>query len=429
MPPMKTAFFTICSRNYLAYALTLRESLLAAEPDRDFIIFLADEAVGSNELAGIKTIAVAELGRPEIASMALRYSIMEFNTAIKPFCFEHLFRKMDFEAAIYLDPDIEVFHPLTQVHEALQAGASCILTPHILEPLEDEFLPSDLDILKCGTFNLGFAAFARTAESEDFISWWAKRLIDHCFADIEHGLFVDQKFVEFAPSFIRALHVLRDPGHNVAYWNLAHRTVEKSGNAWQVNGQPLVFFHFSGIAPGRPELLSKHQNRFQTTNEAGVKDLVEAYLDKLSAHSHATWSKVPYAFNAGPDGQKIPDTIRRHLAIRNTINAPLSPSDVAYWNAPSERVDQVSGAVITRLMLALYESRPDLRTDFPLSTGQGRRSFHAWFLAYGGKEYGLSDVWIEAALASSLLRSPALSRHLARLRLGLARLRRRIFGS
>lgn len=428
MRAMKTAFFTICSRNYLAYALTLRESLLAAEPDHELVIFLADEAVGSNELAGIKTIAVAELGRPEIAAMALRYSIMEFNTAIKPFCFQHLFRKMDFEAAIYLDPDIEVFHPLTQVHEALQAGASCILTPHILEPLEGEFLPSDLDILKCGTFNLGFAAFARTPEAEDFLSWWARRLVDHCFSDIEHGLFVDQKFVEFAPSFIAALQVLRHPGYNVAYWNLTHRTVEKSGNALQVNGHPLVFFHFSGIAPGRPEMLSKHQDRFQSSNEAGVRGLVEAYLGKLNDHGHATWSKVPYAFNAGPDGQKIPDTLRRHLAIRNTIDAPLSPSDAAYWNAPSERVDQVSGTVITRLMLSIYESRPDLRTDFPLSTAPGRRNYHAWFLAYGAGEYGLPDVWIRAALARSTLRSPAISRRLARLRSALARLKRRMRG-
>ena len=85
MPSMKTAFFTICSRNYLAFALTLRQSVLRAEPDHAFYIFLADEAADADRLSSIEVIPVAELERPEIASMALRYTIMEFNTAIKPF--------------------------------------------------------------------------------------------------------------------------------------------------------------------------------------------------------------------------------------------------------------------------------------------------------------------------------------------------------
>ena len=427
MPSMKTAFFTICSRNYLAFALTLRQSVLRAEPDHAFYIFLADEAADADRLSSIEVIPVAELERPEIASMALRYTIMEFNTAIKPFCFEHLFRKLDFEAAIYLDPDIEVFQPLTLVHAHLQSGASCVLTPHILEPIRDDDSPSDIDILRSGTFNLGFAAFARTPEAERFLSWWARRLTEHCFVDLERGLFVDQKFAELAPSFISALSILRDPGYNVAYWNLMHRTVDQSGKDWQVNGLPLTFFHYSGVIAGEPGILSKHQTRFATSRTAGVEPLIDLYLQKLAAHDHLHWSKIPYAFSSGPDGTRIPDPIRRHLPRERTIRAPLTPSDIAFWNAPSERVDQTSGKVITRLMLSIYESRPDLREVFALATAGGRHLFHAWFLTHGATEYGLSPIWTEPAFSTS--RPGTLSRHLSWLQIRLAQARRRIIGN
>ena len=40
--PRKTAFFTICSANYLSYALTLAKSLSEAESNVKLHVFLAD---------------------------------------------------------------------------------------------------------------------------------------------------------------------------------------------------------------------------------------------------------------------------------------------------------------------------------------------------------------------------------------------------
>src|SRR3712207_7315365 len=36
--------------------------------------------------------------------------------------------------------------------------------------------------------------------------------------------------------------ILRDPGHNVAYWNLSSRRVTRDGDGYAVNGRPLRFF-------------------------------------------------------------------------------------------------------------------------------------------------------------------------------------------
>ena len=420
---MKTGCFTICSRNYLAYALTLRDSLYAAEPDLDFRIFLADAPLEEPAPEGVEIIPVSELGAGEMRDMSFRYSVIEFNTAVKPFCCDYMFDRAGYDAVIYLDPDIRLYAPMQQVHAALEAGASCVLTPHIRAPLPDDLSPTDLDLMRSGTFNLGFAAFANTPEARTFITWWKDKLRRHCRVDLANGLFVDQRFVDFAPSFLEDLTVLRNPGYNVAYWNLANRPVKEDASGWTAGGSPLVFFHFSGIVPGAPDVFSKHQSRFDMTNIGEATELVHDYIAEIDAHGHAHWSSIPYAYGQFTTGEPIIDAMRQ--------GPPADPADPfagpnhAYWNAPSERVDQMPGAPISRLMMAIHESRPDLRAAFPLSTAGGRRDFHAWFIAHGVKEYRIDEAPLEAALSEGAIRVRTISRHFARMRLAVSGMKRR----
>ena len=76
--------------------------------------------------------------------------------------------------------------------------------------------------------------------------WWAERLATDCLVAPERGYFVDQRWMDFAPGLIPSLPVLRDPGYNVAYWNLPSRDVSATAK-YTVNGWPLRFFHFSGL--------------------------------------------------------------------------------------------------------------------------------------------------------------------------------------
>lgn len=420
---MKTGCFTICSRNYLAYALTLRDSLLAAEPGLDFRIFLADAPLEEPAPDGVQIIPVTELGAAEMQEMAFRYSVTEFNTAVKPFCFDYMFDRAGFDAVIYLDPDIRLYAPMQKMHAALAEGASCVLTPHIRAPLPDDLSPTDIDLMRSGTFNLGFAAFANKPEARAFITWWKKKLCRHCRVDLANGLFVDQRFVDFAPSFLEDLTILRDPGYNVAYWNLANRPVKQHAAGWTAGGSPLVFFHFSGVVPGAPDIFSKHQSRFDMTNIGDAAKLVHDYRAQIAAHGHDRWSAIPYAYGRFATGEQVVDVMRQGPPTE--VSDPFAAPNHAYWNAPSERVDQVPGALITRLMMAIYAARPDLQATFPLSMAAGRRDFHAWFISHGAKEYCIGEVPLDAALSDGIIRTRAVSRHIARIRLCISGMRRR----
>ena len=126
--------FTICAKNYLAQALTLRESFLKHNPSLNFFIFLADKIDGVEDVDGV--VALDKSWIPDWVNMAFKYDVIEFNTSINPFCFGKLFKE-GYEKVIYLDPDIYVTRPLDYIYECLN-NKSVVLTPHYCD-IEEHF--------------------------------------------------------------------------------------------------------------------------------------------------------------------------------------------------------------------------------------------------------------------------------------------------
>ncbi len=280
------AVFTIVSKNYLHFARTLMESVRDQHPEWERYVLLVDENRGDLELSKepFQTIEVAELPLPDRKKFYFRYTILELNTAVKPWMFEWLFRHRRAEQVVYLDPDIFVYRPLADVECALEAGAAMVLTPHLTGPLDDAHRPHEVDILQAGTFNLGFLALRYCEQTERFLAWWKSKLEFNCVVDHARGFFVDQKWLDLAPGMFDHVVILRHEGYNVAYWNLAHRQLEGPRGAYTVNGAPLVFYHFSGLDPKAPEHLSKYQDRFRLDQLGVVEDLVRDYLARVHAN-------------------------------------------------------------------------------------------------------------------------------------------------
>ena len=309
------AIFTIASRNYFALAKTFLDSVKKAHPSGvSLYLFLADE--GGDVLAGedvpFQIVEAKDLPIPNFKQMAFQYDIMEFNTAIKPFCFSYLFCK-GHAKAVYFDPDIMVFRPLNLVFSQLDSSAM-VLTPHITEPLaeSDQFHPSEQVYLRVGTYNLGFIAVSGNNEGKRFIDWWGRKCAEECFKEMETGLFVDQKWVNLALGFFTDINICRDKGLNMAYWNLHER---KLGSDLMVNGEfPLIFYHFSGINITAPDDISSHQNRYSLTTRTDLAGIFRSYCDTVLKNGYAKYCSLPYAYASYQDGGKIGDFARRHYS-------------------------------------------------------------------------------------------------------------------
>lgn len=295
--------FTLCSNNYLPKARILGESILQHNPHVRFIIGLVDQPDGQIDykaLGPFEILPIKEVGIPNFDEMVLRYDLVDLNTAAKPFYFRYLFGRHDAEKDLkicYFDPDICAYAALRPIEEGLDRSAF-LLTPHVLSPIaSDGKSPKEQTFLTFGLYNLGFCAARRSEVADRLLDWWSDHLVEDCRYDAANGLFVDQAWMDLAPIFFESVEITRHPGLNLAYWNLHERQLDFRNGAWQVNNQwPLVFYHFSNLAPNGSEAITKAPTRFTLCDRPELQPLFREYRSKLAAYDMERFRSVPCAY-------------------------------------------------------------------------------------------------------------------------------------
>lgn len=379
---------TIIAKNYLAHARVLANSVAEHHPDSRFSVLIVDDLKGYIDPSSepFEVLTSADLLINDFDEMASRYDILELSTAVKPWLLERLLERDDH--VVYLDPDIRLYASIEDVAEACRRH-ELVLTPHNLTPMpRDGMKPTESDILIAGAYNLGFIGLGRSAASDRLLGWWSERLRTDCIVDPANGFFVDQRWIDLVPSMVDSLLVIRDPGVNVAYWNLHAREVSNSNGARSVNGVPLRFFHFSGYDPRRPTELSKHQNRIVLDEHPVLRDLCDAYAAELRDAGYDEVISWPYTYAATPGGVNLERPLRRQWAdgvLAGAITHPAFEPD-----GERELMGWLGGAApeggeqgINRLMWAWYLVRPDLQRAFPDLDGRDAPGLIEWFQTRG----------------------------------------------
>jgi glycosyltransferase involved in cell wall biosynthesis len=318
---------TIIARNYLPMARALAESWNAVHPEFSFFVLLLDSPQGffHPDAENFQTVLVSDLDIPNLEDFLFKYTVLEASTAVKPYLLEYLFRKYSIRKLLYLDPDILVYQRLDVLRKALDE-ANLLLIPHLLSPLPDDGrTPNDHDILQAGTYNLGFLGIRNSIESKSLLRWWCSKLYHHCIVSFQDNLFVDQRWMDMAPGLFDSVRIIREPGFNVAYWNL-HERVVSVGETVTINGGPLYFFHFSGFDPNKPWIVSKHQTRFDMKTIGDTRKLYSQYRDLLIGKGWEETSGWPYGHDYFSNGVKIPLSARQYYWS-------LGP-DVAHLRSP-----------------------------------------------------------------------------------------------
>lgn len=391
---MKIAFYTIVSNNYLHFARTLLQSIRMQHPEATLYCVIVDTDLdpAKQHEDEFTIIELRELGLPNPKEFTFQYSVLELNTAVKPWAM-HFLLQAGFDIAVYIDPDITLFKPLVEVMDALRGGADIVLTPHLISPITDQKSPTELDIRRAGTYNCGFCASKRTKNTASFLKWWMRKLEYDCVVDMDRGIFTDQSWIDLTPGLFENVFILRHPGYNVAYWNLTQRRIEKSLDGdWLSNGEPLVFFHFSGINPLNPAAFSKHQNRFTLDTLGEAKPLAEEYVDKLLTNGARDFSTFKYGFGVFSNGEPIPESFRReylrNTQLRNMMSPdPFAKPDALIWSRMGFGYHKTP---ITWTMHALWKSRPDLIREFPLDNEMSLQKFWVWLLREGSSVFSQS---------------------------------------
>jgi hypothetical protein len=398
---------TIVARNYLAQASALADSFVEANREGVFTIFVID--IGEDRIESddprVRVVGPEGAGfeRAEFHRMAAIYDVIELATAVKPTLLRHLLAEGG-EPVTYLDPDILVFEPLDEI-ERLARADDIVLTPHTSVPLPDDgHPPGEVAFLEAGVFNLGFVAVGPGAVP--FLDWWAERLSRRCLVATHEHLFVDQKWIDLVPCYFRH-HVLRDPAVNVAYWNLPVRTLERRGDAWRVDGRPLVFFHFSGYDPAKPHLLSKFQGgdpRIRLDEHPDLRAICDMYAARLEQRGHATLRRSAYGYAALPGGMPLDArtraVYRRTLVACEAAGADLPPNpfdpggEAAFLDwLSSPAGDPADWGALSVLAASAWLAEPGLRDAFPAVPGHDAGRLLEWLEEGGARQLGMAT-WL-----------------------------------
>ena len=293
MPPAP-AFCSIATASHLPAALACLRSVAEFHPEAGLALL----AVGELDLPpdappSLRVLAFDEcVPQPIIRAMRTRYSQAELCCAAKPYLVEHLLATGASEVH-YLDADCIAYASLSPLREQL-AKADVLLTPHALTPVPDDSrTPHPLTILRGGVFNAGYIGVRNTPEGLRFARWHGEMTHRHARNAPDEGMCFDQRWLDLVPALFPGAAICRDPGANVAYWNLHERALSQdAGGAFHVNGAPLRFFHFSGYRPARPDALSIHQNRHRARDNPALTALLDDYRRRLPAPKKPSWWKL-----------------------------------------------------------------------------------------------------------------------------------------
>lgn len=239
-------YATYFDRHYLPRGLTLYRSLDRQSPPFVlWVLCLDDEtyaALVRLRLTRVVLIPLGDLERWDRGLLAVkgnRESLEYYLTCTAPlllYIFEHQARV---EAVTYLDADLYFFDSPGGVFDAV--GQSSIAL------VEHRFGADPGRERSFGTYNVGFVLFRRTAAGLSALRWWRERCLEWCFERFEDGKFGDQKYLDDWPTRFGGVTVLDHKGVGVGPWNFFNHDLQVRDGGIRVDGDPLVFYHFSRV--------------------------------------------------------------------------------------------------------------------------------------------------------------------------------------
>jgi hypothetical protein len=290
---------TVFAKNYLAMGRVLAESFRQRHPDVPFFALLSDEPDGCLAAAEpFRLLRLEDVRSPEIDPLRFAHSRQGLATTVKPLLLRHLL-DCGFQTAMFLDPDILILNDLNRVFDTARSHA-VTLTPHLLSPAKaGAGAGRELNILKSGVYNGGLLCVSESASARRFLNWWLDRVGESCRHAVAEGVYFDQRWLDLAPVFFEDVFIYRDPGCNVAYWNLPERSLRFTPDgSVSVDGVPCCFFHFSGFDPDLPNVVTRHFPNLTFDGFGDVARLFQQYATLLIAAGYHQTKSLPYAYDS-----------------------------------------------------------------------------------------------------------------------------------
>lgn len=232
---------------------------------------------------------------------------------LKPIGAKHLLQHLSLSRVVYLDADTLLLSRPNALAAALHQH-DIVLTPHLVNT--QEYPEVDLNTMRSGAFNAGVFAIKKSAQGLAFLNWWSVNMMDP--AKMSYDWNYDQGWLNLAPTSFPDLHVLRDPGCNVAFWNLHERKITSGALPLQpvADEMPVSVFHFSFFEWRTPDRLAGAFSSQLPPPPPPVMDLQHHYAKQLQRHGANEVETWVYPYAHFSDGHKITELHRTYFRQR-----------------------------------------------------------------------------------------------------------------
>ncbi|MCW5798247.1 MAG: Glycosyl transferase [Nitrospira sp.] len=231
------------------------------------------------QLPYVQLISIAELeaADPELSATKATRSRIEYYFTCSPSLPLYILRSSaEIDVITYVDADLYFFSDAEPVFQAF-TGNSIGVTGH-------RFAKSFLHLEEYGRYNVGWLMFRNNQEGLACLKWWRQRCLEWCYDRSEAGRFADQKYLDEWPSRFPGVIVLDHAGLNAAPWNLGGTVITQTEAGIQIDGQPLVAFHFHGFKRIRQWLYDPNLSDYQVQSSIAMRRGIFApYLREMAA--------------------------------------------------------------------------------------------------------------------------------------------------
>jgi len=282
----------------------------------------------------LTSLSVLEKSNPALLATKPQRSRVEYYYTCGPsFLIYVLQQNPEIDLVTYLDADLRFFSNPEPIFSELADSSVGIISHRF--PIGKESLN------RFGTFNVGWVSFRADGEGLECLRWWADRCIEWCYDRVETDRFADQKYLDQFAQRFQGVRVIQHPGANLAPWNLARHAVTDCENKIQVDGQPLIFFHFHGFKMLKPWLFDTNMGEYRGRPSKMVREKIFGpYIHELTElqrntspsgslmdSSRAESRGYGRLFNAARQGARVVLGIWR--------NAYIIEWDLMDWNTQS----------------------------------------------------------------------------------------------
>jgi len=239
-------FCTYFDSAYLPQGLALYESLQRHCPSFNLWILCLDDLCHSllrqMELPDTQLVRLEEFecGDDALLEAKTNRSRVEYYFTCTPSLILYLLRdRVNADRLSYLDADLFFYEDPALLFDEMDCGSIAII--------EHRWPPGSPQIKEGGIFNVGFLSFRRDRHAQECLGWWRERCLEWCYDRVEEDRFADQKYLDEWPRRFGQVVVLQRKGAGVGPWNVGNCSVRWDGARVRIGGDPLIFYHFSGI--------------------------------------------------------------------------------------------------------------------------------------------------------------------------------------